>query len=138
MLRAVFCVLRPGGKFVLHNSCPQQSGDWLYYEYFPEAQVVDYKDFWPPDTVLQSLQQTGFVDVEAAYRHVNWEQDMAAWLDIVGRRDTCSQLQAISDASYEAGVERLRREIANPRMPRSRHNHLCLMTIRGTVPIIAG
>ncbi len=47
-LRGAFRVLRPGGRFVLRNLCPQQSSDWLYYEYFPEAQTVDLKDFWRP------------------------------------------------------------------------------------------
>lgn len=138
MLRAVLRVLRPGGKFVLSNSCPQQSGHWLYYEYFPEARLVDLQDFWPPDAIVECMNEAGFVEVEAAYRHVHWEQDMAAWLDIVRHRDTCSQLQAISDAAYLAGVERLQREVADPRMPRSRQDHLCLLTIRGEAPSVDG
>jgi ubiquinone/menaquinone biosynthesis C-methylase UbiE len=138
MLRAIFGVLRPGGKFVLHNSCPQQSADWLYYEYFPEARVVDLQDFWPADAIVESMNRLGFIEVEMAYRHIHWEQDMPAWFDIVRRRDTCSQLQAISDAAYRAGVERLQREIADPGMPRSRQNHLCLVTIRGATPSVGG
>jgi ubiquinone/menaquinone biosynthesis C-methylase UbiE len=134
MLREAVRILRPGGKFVLHNSCPQQSGEWLYYEYFPEALAIDLNDFWPPDTILASMREAGFADVEAAYRHISCEQDMAAWLDIVRRRDTCSQLQAISEAAYRAGLERLERELADPRRPRSRQDHLCLVTIRGTAP----
>ena len=137
MLREVFCVLRPGGKFVLHNSCPQQSADWLYYEYFPEARAVDLQDFWPADAIVESMNRAGFIEVEVAYRHIHWEQDMAAWLDVIERRDTCSQLLAISDAAYRAGVERLQREIAYPGMPRSRRDHLCLVTIRGKVPSVA-
>jgi ubiquinone/menaquinone biosynthesis C-methylase UbiE len=46
MFRAVFRVLRPGGRFALRNMCPQESGGWLYYEYFPEARLVDLRDFW--------------------------------------------------------------------------------------------
>src|SRR5271165_2197841 len=33
MLRETVRVLRPGGRFTLHNICPQQSTGWLYYEY---------------------------------------------------------------------------------------------------------
>jgi hypothetical protein len=40
-------------------------------------------------------------------------------------------LQAISDAVYRAGVRRLERDIAGPGAPRSRGNHLCLVTIHG-------
>lgn len=39
VLRSVSEVLRPGGRFTLRNLCPQKSSDWLYYEYFPEAQL---------------------------------------------------------------------------------------------------
>ena len=46
-LREVLRVLRPGGRFVLRNFCPQRSGDWLYYAYFPQARVIDLEDFWP-------------------------------------------------------------------------------------------
>jgi ubiquinone/menaquinone biosynthesis C-methylase UbiE len=45
MLRAVLQVLRPGGRFVLRNMCPQESADWLYYKYFPEARLVDLQIF---------------------------------------------------------------------------------------------
>lgn len=40
-LRAAFRVLRSGGRFVLRNMCPQQSSDWLCYEYFqkPKSRI---------------------------------------------------------------------------------------------------
>ncbi len=134
MLRAVFLVLRPGGRFVLRNLCPQESGDWLYYEYFPEAQLVDLRDFWPPDHVLSVMGGVGFVGVAAGYEHLHFEQNLPAWLDIVRRRDTCSQLLAISDTAYQAGVKRLARDIADASKPRSREDHLCLITVRGEAP----
>ena len=134
MLRAVFRVLRPGGRFVMRNMCPQQSGGWLYYEYFPEALLVDLQDFWPPEKVVAIMEAAGFTGAGAAYEHVHFEQDLRALLEIVRRRDTCSQLQAISDAAYQTGVERLERDIADPKAPRSRKNHLCLATIRGEAP----
>ena len=37
MLREAFRVLRRGGRYALYNMCPQESDDWLYYAYFPEA-----------------------------------------------------------------------------------------------------
>jgi ubiquinone/menaquinone biosynthesis C-methylase UbiE len=133
MLRAVFSLLRPGGRFILHNMCPEESQDWLCYEYFPEARVSDLQDFWSPDAIVESMNGAGFVEVEATYHHLRWEQEMPGWLDIVKRRDTCSQLQTISDAAYLAGVERLQRDVSDPRMPRSRQDHLCLVTILGKV-----
>ncbi len=57
-----------------------------------------------------------------------------AGLEIVRRRDTCSQLQAIPEAAYQAGVERLARDAIDPNLPPSRDDHLCLVTIRGAAP----
>jgi hypothetical protein len=37
MLGSVFRVICPGGRLVIYSLCPQESADWLYYEYFPEA-----------------------------------------------------------------------------------------------------
>jgi ubiquinone/menaquinone biosynthesis C-methylase UbiE len=132
MLRAVLQVLRPGGRFVLRN--PEESADWLYYEYFPETRLVDLQDFWPPNTVVGVMEAAGFVMAGVAFEHVHFEQNLSAWLEIVRRRDTCSQLQAISDAAYQAGVNRLERDIADPGEPKSRKDHLCLVTIRGEAP----
>lgn len=134
MLHSVFRVLRPGGRFVMRNMCPHESGAWLYYQYFPEAQRVDLRDFWAPDRVVHAMKAAGFVGIFAAYRHLRYEQDMTAWLAIVRRRNSCSQLQAISDTAYQAGCERLERDIADPRQPPLRPDRLCLLTIGGAVP----
>ena len=56
MLREAFRVLRRGGRFALYNMCPQESDDWLYYAYFPEAKIRDFADFWPPDAIPQSAE----------------------------------------------------------------------------------
>jgi SAM-dependent methyltransferase len=131
MLRDAFRVLRIGGRFVLRNLCPQESPDWLYYRYFPEARIVDLKDFWPPEAIVAVMEGAGFAAVTAEYEHVRGEQDLSAWSEIVRRRDTCSQLLAISDAAYATGMRRLERELADRNMPQSRADHLCLITIRG-------
>jgi hypothetical protein len=114
--------------------CPQESADWLYYDYFPEARLVDLQDFWSPDAVVGGMETAGFVMVGVTYEHINFAQDLPAWLEIIRRRDTCSQLQTISDAAYQAGVERLARELADPSEAKSRKDHLCLVTVRGEAP----
>jgi ubiquinone/menaquinone biosynthesis C-methylase UbiE len=57
MLRETFRVLRRGGRFALYNMCPQESNDWLYYAYFPEAKTRDFTDFWPPDEIVSEMTQ---------------------------------------------------------------------------------
>ena len=70
MLSEAFRVLRRGGRFALYNMCPQESDDWLYYAYFPEAKTRDFADFWPPDAIVSEMTATGFARVEVARRHV--------------------------------------------------------------------
>jgi ubiquinone/menaquinone biosynthesis C-methylase UbiE len=131
MLGEVLRLLRPGGRFVLHNMCPEGCLDWLYYEYFPAARATDLRDFWPAPEVTKTMQAIGFAAVAAEYRHVRFEQDLPDWLATLRRRDICSQLQAIPDADYAAGLRRLEAELADPSKPRVRADHLCLVTIRG-------
>jgi ubiquinone/menaquinone biosynthesis C-methylase UbiE len=131
MLQATFRILRPGGRLVLHNFCPQESLDWLYYEYFPEARTIDLVDFWPPKEVVTAMEACGFTAVTAERQQVNYEQDLRDWLTVLRRRDTCSQLMAITERSYAAGLRRLEQELADANVPPVRPDHLCLVTIRG-------
>ena len=131
VLRAVFRVLRPGGRFVLSNICPQEMADWLYYQYFSEGRARDLRAFGPPEVVVETMEAVGFVAVVVERQHLRYEQDLQVWLDTVRRRETCSQLLTISDAAYEAGVKRLEHELAEGRASRVRADHVCLVTIRG-------
>jgi ubiquinone/menaquinone biosynthesis C-methylase UbiE len=131
MLRAVFQLLRPGGRFVLSNICPQEMADWLYYAYFPEARAIDLADFWPPEAVVAVLEAVGFVAVAVQYQHLRYRQDLRVWLDTVRRRHTCSQLLTIPEAAYQAGVQRLERALAEGRVPVAQEDHVCVVTIRG-------
>jgi ubiquinone/menaquinone biosynthesis C-methylase UbiE len=134
MLRDTFRVLRPGGCFVLRNLCPQESSDWLYYEYFPKAEVADLRDFWPPEAMVAVMEGIGFTAVIVEHEHVHFEHDLLTWIEIMRRRDTCSQLLTIPDEAYEAGVRRLERELEEGTAPQRRADHLCLLTIRGEKP----
>lgn len=134
MLRATFRVLRRGGRLVIRNLCPQEHPDWLYYDYFPEAHALDLEDFWSHEMIVMTMKAIGFAAVSVEHEHVRLEQDLRAWLDTVRRRDTNSQLMAISDHAYEAGMRRLERELSEPDAPRTRADHLCLLTVRGDKP----
>jgi ubiquinone/menaquinone biosynthesis C-methylase UbiE len=133
MLREAFRILRPGGRFVLRNLCPRESVDLLYYEYFPEALVVDLLDYWPADVIAAVMRGAGFAPVGDEFEHLRFEVDLTDWLKTVRHRDTCSQLQAIDDDAYEAGMARLARDVAAT-APLVRADHLCMLTIRGDKP----
>lgn len=130
MLRAVFDVLRQDGRFAMRNLCPQEHPDWLCYDYFPESHALDLEDFWPIETIVATMEAIGFAAVTVEHEHLRFEQDLRAWLDMVRRRDTNSQLLTISDRAYEAGLHRLEDELADDDAPKVRTDHLCLITIR--------
>jgi ubiquinone/menaquinone biosynthesis C-methylase UbiE len=131
MLREAFRVLRRGGRFALYNMCPQDSNDWLYYAYFPEAKTRDFADFWPPDKIVSEMTATGFAGVEVARRHVHRERDLAELLSAVRFRERNSQLLSISDAAYAAGLRRIERDLDDPQTPKICAEHLCFVTVRG-------
>src|SRR5262249_13987878 len=131
MLREAYRVLRRRGRFALYNMCPQESDDWLYYAYFPEAKTRDFADFWPPDAIVSEMTATGFAGVEVKRRHVHRERDLAELLSAVRLRERNSQLLSLSDAAYEAGLQRIERELHDPQTPKVRDDHLCFVTMRG-------
>ena len=131
MLREVFRVLRGGGRFVMRNLCPQEHPDWLYYDYFPEARTIDLIDFWPPERIITAMEKFGFALIAVEPEHLRFEQDLRAWLDMVRQRELNSQLMAISDPAYAAGISRLEDEVNDEHCPDMRPDHLCLITIRG-------
>jgi ubiquinone/menaquinone biosynthesis C-methylase UbiE len=135
MLQAAFGVLRPEGRLVVHSLCPQESTDWLYYEYFPEAYAIDIVDFWAPEAIVTVMETAGFLPVMVERQQIHYEQNMRDWLNVLRRRDTCSQLMTISDAAYAAGLRRLKKELDDGRGAEMRAEHLCLVTIRGEKPI---
>jgi ubiquinone/menaquinone biosynthesis C-methylase UbiE len=133
-IREAFRVLRRRGRFVIRNFCPQESPHWLFYQYFPEARTIDLEDFCSPEAIKTEMQRAGFDAVALELEHLRIEQDLRTWFEEVRRRHTCSQLLAISDAAYEAGLNRLSQELAVRDGPILRENRLCLATIRGERP----
>src|SRR5262249_7377833 len=100
MLRAVWRVLRHGGRVILHNLCPQECADWLYYTYFPEAHTIDLADFWPPEAVVAVLEATGFVAGAKGRPPPRFWQKFTGWRYTGRRPGTLSQLLAIPDAAF--------------------------------------
>ncbi|MBV9201381.1 MAG: hypothetical protein JOY83_16975, partial [Alphaproteobacteria bacterium] len=113
------------------NICPQESDDWLYYAYFPEAKSRDFADFWPPDAIVSEMSATGFTRIELMRRHVYRERELAALLSAMRFRERNSQLLSLSDAAYAAGLRRIERDVDDPQAPKMRAEHLCFVTARG-------
>jgi ubiquinone/menaquinone biosynthesis C-methylase UbiE len=135
MIKAVFRILRPGGRFVMTNICPREMREAVLYKYFPAALGIDLKDFMPRDRIMVLMDQTGFINVDMNLNHISYEQDLREFLDDMRRRDACSQLMTISDVDYHAGLRQLEMEIdqaGNQRM--MGRSHICFLTIRADKP----
>jgi SAM-dependent methyltransferase len=112
LLAEVFRVLRPRGRFVMTNIDPWSMTEWAIYRYFPEALMLDREDFLPVERFVDLMTAAGFEHVSAR------REDRPTWRDVqqfrafASDRHRASQLMAISDDAYDAGIRRLERAIA--------------------------
>ena len=134
VLRDAFRVIRAGGRLVIYNLCPHDMPEWIYYAYFPQARDRDLADFWPPERMTSEMRRIGFQGVDLNRQHLHLDHDLAAFLDAARRRDNNSQLMALTDAAYEAGLSRIERDLSAAGGHRDYADHLCFLTVRGDKP----
>jgi hypothetical protein len=111
MIADGFRVLRPGGWFVMLNICPCEMQDWAIYRYFPAALECDLDDFMPQREIEKRLREVGFEDLKLELDHQECEEELDIFAATVRRRDICSQLIGLSEAAYQAGLNRLELEL---------------------------
>jgi ubiquinone/menaquinone biosynthesis C-methylase UbiE len=107
-VREIFRVLRPGGRFVLTNIDPWAMEDWILYRYFPEGRTLDDRDFLPRAGLERLIADAGFSRISVTSVDRSSNEDLEAFLAFASRRHVASQLIAMSDAAYEAGLRRVR------------------------------
>jgi SAM-dependent methyltransferase len=111
-------ILLNGARLRIRNMDPWGQRNWWLYRFFDGTWENDQQRFWPAERIQASLEQRGFeVDIDVEIEHVSRTASDA--LDEAERR-VISQLSILDDASYEAGIARLRTlapdaEIAYPR-----------------------
>ncbi len=115
--RALFRLLRPGGRLVMTNLNPHTMQDWLYYRYFPAALTRDLHDFLSHDELEALMRQAGFDAVATDLQTVAYEEDLHQFLQTANQRDTCSQLMTLSDTDYRAGLHHLAQELEDGPTP---------------------
>jgi ubiquinone/menaquinone biosynthesis C-methylase UbiE len=111
MLRAVWYLLRAGGRVVLTNIAPHEMDGWIYYRYFPAARAMDLEDFLASDAMVALLQRIGFVQIRCTRQQTRSMQDLQEFLAVVQRRDTCSQLLMIPEQAYRAGLRQIEADL---------------------------
>jgi hypothetical protein len=66
--------------------------------------------------IASTMDAVGFSPVAMQQEHIRRDLNLAEWIARVHERASCSLL-TISDAAYVAGIERVERDIADPKMP---------------------
>ena len=130
----VFRVLKPGGRFVMVNIDPWSMPQWVIYRYFPRARDLDHQDFLMPGAFTDLMQATGFADVQVSHQRQRTCESLMDFLAYARQRHRISQLLAVSDADYEAGIHRLERQIKQDGDAATVESESCLVTIRGDKP----
>jgi ubiquinone/menaquinone biosynthesis C-methylase UbiE len=106
-------VLRPGGAFLTIGLDPHTGLDqWWIYDYFPAALEADRARYLSTAMIRERLEAVGFARVTTEIaQHIPAELSFALATErgVMDRRST-SQLMVISQAEYDAGVERLHAE----------------------------
>ena len=104
-------VLVSGGGLLTIGLDPHTGRDrWWIYDYFPAALVEDRRRYLPAASIRELMQAAGFSACETReVQHVPAqmtvsEAERRGFLD----RPSTSQLMVISDAEYEAGMDRIR------------------------------
>jgi SAM-dependent methyltransferase len=129
MLRGVARVLRPGGQAALVNIAPWRMPDWEVYRYFPDAFMRDAIDFWREDRIAAELTRHGLA-VEVTYRDQRQVHDLGQRLAFYKQRYSPSQVVALSDADFAAGVRRIEAALAAAGGRKvTSISHSCLATI---------
>jgi SAM-dependent methyltransferase len=104
-------VLVSGGGLLTVGLDPHTGRDrWWIYDYFPTALVEDRRRYLPAARIRELMQAAGFSACETREaQHMPaqmtvGEAERRGFLD----RTSTSQLMVISDAEYEAGMDRIR------------------------------
>ena len=104
-------VLRPGGGVMTIGKDPFAERDtWWVYDYFPETRAIDRARFAPVRILRGELVTAGFAWAESFEAdHIDRAQKASEALEtgVVDQAFT-SQLSALSEDEFAAGVERLR------------------------------
>lgn len=131
MIREVHRILKPGSRFVMTNLCPHGMQDGFVYHYFPEALEHDLQDFMSPEDIVEHMREVGFSNAAFDFEHIKWDSTLAEFEGNVKRRDTCSQLLTISDQAYQAGMARVKADIAQKGPDTFFQGHVCMVRITG-------
>ena len=107
-------VLAPGGRLLTIGLDPHIGTDrWYIYDYFTPVLEIDRRRYPSTQRLREWLRDAGFIDVHTRdVQHLPTRLSAGAALDD-GRlaRHMTSQLAVLSEAQYQAGLQRIRADV---------------------------
>jgi SAM-dependent methyltransferase len=134
LLREIFRVLRSCGRFVMTNIDPWSMPKWLIYQYFPKALELDRQDFVQVEQFATLMRNAGFRDIQIGRDDLSRPEELDDFLAFASARHRASQLMAIPDADYEAGIRRIRETLSASGRATVLKSEFVLVTIAGDKP----
>jgi ubiquinone/menaquinone biosynthesis C-methylase UbiE len=134
MMEATHRILKPGGRFVITNLDPWSMARWIVYTYFPTSRQRDLSDFLPLNQLTSLMQKTGFCNIQVKHTHNRCEENLNEFLEYASQRYRISQLMAIQDDDYAAGMAELKRAVAKLGNDSRISSEICLVWVIGDKP----
>jgi SAM-dependent methyltransferase len=134
MIVETYRVLKPGGRFVMTNLDPWSMPGWIVYMYFPAARQRDFKDFLPVEEFAAMMNEAGFSNIQISRQHRHDREDLKQFVEYASQRYRTSQLMAIQDSDYQAGIAKLIEEIRKCGDNTWADSEICLVTLTGDKP----
>ena len=124
-------ILKPIGRFVITNLDPWSMAGWIVYQYFQGSWERDLSDFLPADEIVFRMEQVGFSNIQVKRDHRKTEEKLSEFLDYASQRHRTSQLIAIQDHEYEAGLGTLKEQVVNFGREFQVSSEICLVLVIG-------
>lgn len=132
----IYRVLKPGGRFTLRHIDPFSMPDWILYRFFPASRELDFRDSIPAELMEQWSQSIGFVHIQVIRQSHENPQRLGEFLSYASTRYRTSQLIAIPDEDYQAGIRSLQKEIELKGPEAEIPSQFCLIKILADKPEI--
>ena len=130
MVRGVYGLLRPNGRFSMTNIVPRQMPNWIVYQFFPEAYAIDLYDFLPLAALVGLLERNGFVHVQVETEHMVRPHDLREFATAVQQRHPYSQITTLAETDYQVGWQRVQSALAEAGgRPMLLDSEVCLMSL---------
>ena len=134
MIEATHRMLKPGGRFVMTNLDPWSMDRWIVYTYFPASRERDLSDFLPVGKLTYLMQESGFFNIRVRYEHNHNEENLSDFLKYASHRYRTSQLIAIQDEDYEAGITNINAAIKKSGKDSYISSEICLVRVTADKP----